>query len=278
MSPIVAAVVRSAVVPAVVATVLLFLTGGLKEDLRAKLQSLILALAFACGSYMLIERLAFPPGDVSETFSYLALILAVFVFVSPKEVNKRYALRALFVLFCGAVLLWPLRQSLGNPVSLRNCLAFFCLALGVWSIVERNSRTVGLPALIALPMISAIALSILLLLSASASFSQMVGIVAALLGGTLVLALFKPNRVSVPGLLPFFSVFIILFMVAGHFYLDINPWHMVYMCWPFAVLWIRGWLPLPKHRIVEALGLSVLAILPLAYFLFNLFKTAGPLY
>ncbi len=59
-------------------------------------------------------------------------------------------------------------------------------------------------------------------------------------------------------------------MVAGHFYLDINPWHMIYLCFPYLILWIRNWLGfVPSKTFPEGIALGLLAGLPLAYFVYD---------
>lgn len=278
MSPLVDAFLRSTVLPAALLAPALFFIGGGKDPMRQRLQAVSVALAFVLGAFMLVGRFNVPPYDASESMSVIALLLALFVAVSPKDVRSRYATRAIFVLVIGAVLLWHIRASLSNSVHMRNMLAFFCLALGVWSIVERSARQVSLPSLILLPMIAASSTSFLLLFSASGLYSQLTTVLCGLLGAALVLALLKPERVSAYALLPFVSVFVIVFMALGHFYLDVNPWKFIYLCWPFAVLWIRNWIPAPKGAWGEAAVLGILSAAPLAYYLFTEFKAAGPLY
>lgn len=278
-SPIIAAFVRSALVPTLVAMAVFFFTGFLKDPWKTRLQALSMALAFIAGAFALIGRLQFPPSDASEGFSWAAVLLAGFVFISPRSLMVRYWVRALFVLVLGFVVFWPLKQSLANPIHYRNLLAFFCLALGVWSIVEKSSSRVSTLTLIVLPLISATSLSLILLFAGSASYSQLVTILCALLGGSAALALIAAKRVSVMALIPFLSVFVILLMAAGHFYLEINPWHMIYLCFPYLILWIRPWLSfIPKAPVLEAGLLALISALPLAYFVYTIGINAGPLY
>ncbi len=278
-SPIVAAFIRSALVPASLATVAIFIAGFLKEPWKARLQALILAGAFMVGSYVLIGRLHLPPGDAAEALSLSALLLAIFVIVRPHPLGHRYLLRAIFVLSLGALILWPLRNGITAPHHQRNVIAFFCLALGIWSIVEKATLKVRPLALILLPLIAATALSLMMLFASSASFSQLVSVACACFGGLLAIALFMPSRLSVNALVPFLSVFIILMMVAGHFYLDINPWHMIYLCFPYLILWIRDWLGfVPQKPIPEAIILGAVSAAPLVYFVYNVGVKAGPLY
>ena len=278
-SPVVAAFVRSALLPAFVATVLMFLFSIIKDPWRARLQALTIALCFMAGAYYLVGRLHIPPGDAGEAFSWMALILAGFVFISPRPLGARYLVRGLFTLGLMVLVLWPLHQTITSPVYHRNLIAFFCLGLGVWSIVEKSLGKVKPTTSILLPMISATALSMLLLFGASASYSQLAAIACALFGGMLVLSVVVPGRLSLGALLPFLSVFVIMMMMAGHFYLDINPWHMIYLCWPFMVLWVREWLGfVPKKTLPEALILGAVSAAPLAYFTYTVAVKAGPLY
>lgn len=279
MSPIVAAFLRSTVLPAVLAGAALYLLGGKSEPLRARLQALVVALAFTVGAYLLLGHFAFPPVDVSESLSYVALGLAVFVWIAPKDLKTRYALRAVFVLALGALLLWHIRESLmGNPVHLRNLVAFFCLSLAMWSITERASRQVALPTLLLLPLITASGLSFLMLFAASAAFSQLVTVLCGQIGVALALSVVARTRVSEFALLPFNSVFLALFMVAGHFYLDVNPWSLIFLCWPFLVLWVRAWVPVPKTWWIEAPVLGAISAAPVGYQLWTAFQAAGPFY
>lgn len=278
MSPILAAFIRSTAIPSAVAVIAMYFLGGAGEGLKARLQALLVASAYAVGSYFLLDRLHLPPADVNESLSYVALALAAFVAVSPGDMGARYLVRAIFVAFTGGILLWHIRESLSSYVHLRNMAAFFFLGLGVWSIVERAARQVSRPAYVLLPLVAASGTSLLLLFSASAAFSQLVTVLCGIMGVTVVLSLWRPDRVSAFGLSPFLSVFVVSFMAAGHFYLDVNPWRMVYLCWPFLVLWVRPWLPVPRNAVAEAVALGVLAAGPVIYFLWNAYKAAGPLY
>ena len=278
-SPLVLDFLKSAVAPAIAVGLLFLLVGGRKEPLRACLQAIIWAVAFSAGAYVLVGRLTFPPYDVNEGFTWCALALALFVCISPRPVGSRYLVRALFVLALGYLTLWPIHDSLGSHVHLRNLLAFFFLALGTWSILECSADRVKPPALIALPMISATALSMLLLFKGSASFAQLVSVMCALLGAVLAVALIAPQKVSSTGILPFVSVLIVAFMAAGHFYLEINPWFMIYLALPFLVLWMRRWIPfVPQQAIGEAVMLGLIAGVPLIYFVWSVYKASGPLY
>lgn len=270
---------KSAALPAVVVTLLFLAVGGLKDPWRARLQSLFLALGFMAGGYVIIKGLSFPPHDVNEAFSWSALALVLFVWISPRAVGSRYLVRALFVVALGLLTLWPIHESLHGPIHLRNLLAFFFLSLGAWSILEKAAQKVQPLTLLALPLISASGLSLLLLFKGSASMAQLVSVLCALLGGILVLTLIFPKRASVAAVLPFVSVFIILFMVCGHFYLNINPWFMIYLCIPYLLLWIRSWIPfVPHHPIGETLVLGGIASIPVAYFIWNVYQTSGPLF
>ncbi len=279
MSPILAALIRSAFVPAAILAGVLFLAGKFGEPFRARLQVIAIALTFVIGNYLLIGRLSFPPTDGAESLSYAALLLAGFVLIYPGG-KPSYFARIVMVLILGALVLFHLRnQLLGHPVHQRNLLAFFCLGLGLWSIFERNSHKVNLLTLVGLPLITAIGLSFILLFNASASYSQMVTILCAMFGAMAVLAWIFPSLLSKAAMMPFLSVFVVLIMAAGHFYLDVNPWKMIWLSIPYFVLWIRSWLPfVPKSPLLEFLALAALSLLPLGYFLYNSYVTAGPLY
>ncbi len=84
-SPIIAAFIRSALLPATIAGAAIFGIGFLKEPWKARFQALILALAFCAGAFVLIGRLHLPPTDASEAFSLCALALALFVLIRPQR-------------------------------------------------------------------------------------------------------------------------------------------------------------------------------------------------
>jgi hypothetical protein len=182
------------------------------------------------------------------------------------------------VVALGALALWPTRASLHGYANMRNLAAFFFLALGTWSIVERASGQLQSLTMIVLPIISATALSVFLMFKGSASMSLLVSILCSLLGAVAVLTLVMPKRVSLAAVLPFMSVFIILFMASGHFYLDINPWHMIFLCLPFLLIWFRNWIPfVPRKPIPETIILGAASAAPLGYFLYTVYQTVGPL-
>lgn len=279
-SLIVAAFIRSAALPGLAVALAVFFLGGLRDPWRTRLQALVIAAGFFAGSYLLLGRANLPPRDVGETISWAGLVLALFVLWNPKPLGPRYVVRGLVVLAIFAVLFWPLRDSISHPSNHRNLVAFFCLCLGVWSILERSSGSVRPSTLILLPLIAASALSVFILFSASASLSQLVTILCAILGGVFLIACFWPGRIGKSALLPFLSSFIVLMMAAAHFYLSgVNPWHLIYLCLPFLLIWIRSWLTfIPETVVAEALILGLLAAGPLGYFLYQRSLEAGPLY
>lgn len=278
-SPVILDFLKSAALPAAVASVLLFLVGGMRDPMRARLQATIWATAFVGGCMVLVSRLNFPPTDVNEGFSWIAILLALFIWISPVAVGSRYLLRALFVVAIGLLSLWQIRSSLGGYVHQRNMLAFFFLGLGTWSIVERSSQKVQTLTLMTLPMISATALSLILLFKGSAVLSQILSVACTLYGGVFAISLVAPAKISKAAVLPFVSIFLISFMAIGHFYLDINPWTMIYLCLPFLVLWIRNWIPfVPRQPIAEAVVLGAVSAIPLGYMVWNIYQTSGPLF
>lgn len=278
-NPIAEAFLRSAVFPAAVATVAVFVTGKLKDPLRARLHALIVGLAFFAGSYLLLGRMNFPPKEAFESIAYAGLACAAFVILFPFPKQAPYILRAVIVFLLGLLLLWHIKDQLNTEMYKRNMIAFFCLGLGTWSIYERQAQKVNMLTLIGLPLITCIALSLILLFSASASFSQQVAILCALLGGMAAVALVSPGFLSKGAFVPFVSILPILIMAAGHFYLQANPWTMVALCIPYLLVWIRGWLSfLPVNPILEFVILAIAAILPLAYFVHGAYVKAGPLY
>ncbi len=278
-SPIVLSFIQSALVPAFVSTVLLFLLGGMKDPWRARLQGLVLSAAFVYGGYVLIGRMHVPPSDVNEGLMAGGLVLGLFALWNPKPLGPRYVVRGLFVLAVGVLVFWPLRETLAKAMYHRNLVAYFCLGLGIWSITERCAGKVRPVSLALLPLISATAVSFMLLFHASASLANLVSVLCALIGGIAVLAFLFPARLGWGAIFPFISLLIVSFMAAGHFYLDVNPWHMMIFCIPFLVLWVRDWLTfIPTKTVPEAVSLGLLSAAPLIYFLYGIYKTAGPLY
>lgn len=279
MSPIVAAFLRSAALPAVLVVIAVFLTGKMKDPLRSRLQAVFLGVGFFVGVYLLMGRMSFPPHDAIESIAYAALVAALFVVIFPFANQAPYLLRAAVVFLLGLLLLWHIRDQLGSDAAKRNMIAFFCLGLGTWSIYERQVQRVNLLSLIGMPLITATCLSFVLLFNASASFSQGVSILCALLGGVMAVSLVWPGRVAKGAVVPFLTVFPILIMAAGIFYLNVNPWTMITICLPYLLVWIRGWLKfLPNQPVLEFAILVIAGGAPLAYYMYNLFKAAGPLY
>lgn len=279
MSPIVAAFLRSAALPAVVVTIAVFLTGRMKDPLRSRLQALFLGIGFFVGVYLLMGRMSLPPHDAIESLAYAALAASLFVLMFPFANQAPYLLRAVVVFLLGLLLLWHIRDQLGSDAAKRNMIAFFCLGLGTWSIYERQVQKVNVLTLIGMPLITATCLSFVLLFNASASFSQAVSILCTLLGGLMAISLIWPGRVGKGAVVPFVTVFPILIMAAGIFYLNVNPWIMITICLPYLLVWIRGWLKfIPMNPVLEFSILAVTAGAPLAYYMYNLYRAAGPLY
>ena len=272
MSLFVSDFLRAAALPALLVALLFFVTGRIKEPLRAKVQALLFAVAVCLSVYFSLGGLHLPPLNMADGAAWSALALALFVIIRPKPVGSRYALRAVFVVLLGALTLWTIRTSLFGPVNLRNLLAFFFLGLGVWSILERSSRLVQPPALIALPLISVVALTLLLMAKGSVALALITASVGALFGAVLVVALVAPEKVSDLALIPFLAAFVISLMAAAHFHLHINPWTLIYLCLPFFLLWIKAWIPfLPKTAAAEAIVLSAMCAIPLGYLLMNIY-------
>lgn len=257
--------ILSAVFPAIVGAIAFFILGGQRDPLRSRVQAFLWALCFAGGSFMLLGRLDL--FDVLVSFMYVGFALAVFVWISPKPMGSRYLIRALFVVGAGALILWPIRSGLVGPVHMRNLAAFFFLGLGLWSIMERTAQQVKIPSLIALPLISALTLAWFLHSKSDAhGLEQVLGIACALYVATLLVALVSPNRISAAAVLPFVSVFFVGFLLTAHFYFQVNPWTLIYMCIPFLVLWLRGWLPFVPHSpLPEAVILAAISVMPLLY-------------
>jgi hypothetical protein len=214
-----------------------------------------------------------------ESFSLVALLLAIYVVLHPGLGQGRYLVRAIFTGAIGFILLYHLgKPLLQGDVHQRNLIAFYCLGLGLWSICERKANTVGLPSLVGLPLIALTGLSFVLLFKGSAVFSQLVAVVCTSLGAVFTIGLIMPKWISRAAIIPFLSVFAVAFVAAGHFYLDINPWTLIALCIPFFVMWVRSFLPVPKAAIPEFLTLAVVSGAPVGYIVFTVFKTAGPLY
>ncbi len=279
MSPIVAALIRSAAIPAAAVAVAVLLTGKFKDPLRARLHAIFIAIGFFVGTYLLIGRMNFPPKESIESIAYVGLACAIFVLAFPFPRQAPYIFRAVVVFLFGLLLLWHIRNQLDSEVLKRNMIAFFCLGLGTWSIYERQAEKVNLLTLIGMPLITCTCLSFILLFNASASFSQQVTVLCAILGGVMAVALVWPGRVAKGAVVPFLTILPILIMAAGHFYLQVNPWTMVMLCLPYLFVWIRGWLSfIPANPIVEFVIMATMALIPLGYFMYNAYKQAGPLY
>lgn len=270
------AFLTSSVFPATLVLIANFAIGYLPEKFKVKLQSLAIALAFLFGYLMLLGRPEWPPLGGVASLPWVALICGLFVLVSPMHKGSRYLIRAFFVAAILAILLWSVWASIRtNPMGYRNLAAFFCLGLGIWSILERAAESVQKPALILLPTLALTATSFLFLMEGSASLSQVSASMAVILAGQFALSLFFPKSLANTALLPFLSIFVIGTMVVGHFFSGINPWRSIMMSWPFFILWFRGLIPfVPKKPIPEAVVLAILAVAPLIYWLFNIYNLA----
>ena len=215
---------------------------------------------------------------MNESLSFVALVLAAFAWIAPRETGPRYLTRALVTLGCVGLVLFHIRAGLTGSTELRNLIAFACLSLGTWSITETAAHRVRTTSLLVTSLISATTVSLVCLLSGSAVFAQLTGVLCGLLGAGFAVSIIWPKRVADDAFVPFASVFVTLVMTAAHFYLDVNPWRMIATAWPFAVLWLRPKLPISNRAVIETPALALLAGAPMAYFLYSLFRDAGPLY
>jgi hypothetical protein len=258
---------------------LFFLTGILPDRVKTRMQAVVLAMAFVAIYYCYMGPPTWPPTGGLPALPWVALTLAAYLWIYPVHFGTRYAVRALFVLIVGAICLWSLFDHIkGSQTGPRNAAAFFCLGLGVWSIIEKASEKTNVAILALLPMIALLASSFLFLLEGSASLSQLGISMAMLFGVVMAIGFFWPRKISHAALVPFLSIFVIAMMVVGHFFVEINPWRLIMMSWPFLILWIRRAIPfLPKSQIAELAVLTVLAVAPVAYWLSSIYKATGGL-
>lgn len=262
--------------PAFASILVCLLLGGLKDPFRARLQVLVWTAGLTFALFFRMDHPAFPPRDATEGLLYAALGLAVFVVISPHGTATRYMTRALFVLGLGLLVLWPIRDSLAGPVHFRNLAAFFFLGLGVWSIMERSVIKVQPPAFVALPLVAVLALFLVLRMKGAVHLADTALTLGVFLAGVLAVGLSAPQRLSTAAILPFVSVYVVLMMAAGHFYLHINPWLMIYLCVPYLVLWIRRWIPLvPGKAVAELVVLALISLIPIGYFVWTLHTGHG---
>ncbi len=240
----------------------------LKDPLRARLQGFAWGGAFIVGGVLLSGRLPWPMYTAIDGLILSAAVLAAFIAFGPRQQGVRYLVRAVVVVVVGGFVLWPLLPSLTGQVHLRNLLAFFFLGLGLWSVLERVSQQVNTPALILLPTMTAASTIVFLSRIDAGLIILPVILQTWLMLAALVVAVAVPTRISAACALPFISVFVVAQLAAIHFYLRVNPWTMVFLCAPYAVLWMRSWLPLiPREPRKEMITLGVLAAFPLAYVL-----------
>lgn len=268
----------SVLVAAATVFIAFWMIGTFSDPLRARLQGLVWSLAFVGVAFEFRGRFPWPLFNFQDGLIWGCLLLGLFIVVSPKSVGVRYFIRGLIVIAFGYLILAPLGHAFVGSVNQRNLLAFFFLGLGLWSILERSSAQVKISGLLLLPILSLIGLAWLLMKQLTAGqglalTSGEVGLLMApivlhlsLLVSLFALSLLVPQKISPASVLPYVSVMIVAEMAAGHFYLRINPWFMVWLCLPFLLLWIRGWMPfVPKDSKAEAIMLGVMAGLPMAY-------------
>ncbi len=258
----------STVIPALALIMMLFGCSLLSDPWRSRLQAVAWTLALVVGGVLHSSRLPLPLLMPLDGLIWSAVLLGAFVVIGPRGVGLRYLVRSLLVVAIGVLVLWPILSTLQGQVHTRNLLAFFFLGLGLWSVVERATQSVRVPALLLLPLLSAIALLWFLFGRESEVVFVPVSLFTGVLAAVSMVALLFVGRVSAAAIVPFVSVLLVALMAAAHFYLQINPWSMVWLCAPFLLLWLRPWLPFfPKEPRREALTLGVLAALPLLYFL-----------
>lgn len=270
----------SAALPAALVTLVCFLVSSLPVNWRERAQAVAIALGVFLGYYFILQTPRFPPQGGVSSAPWAAALLALYVFLQPRSVGARYLVRAVFVAALLGCFLWSIYDSIqSSPVGFRNLAAFFFLMLGVWSIVERSAESVGKISLIALPMIAGTACSLLFVFQGSASLGQIATTLSVILGGLVALALFFPKRLSSTAVVPFLSALLVGYMAVGHFYVEIHPMRLVMMCFPFFVLWVRKFFFfIPKRPLIEAILLGAISSAPVAYWLYEIYKTSGPLY
>lgn len=235
---------------------------------RARLTAVALSALFIVAAHVMSVPLKLPPRDALDSLLLVGVLLAFYVVFFPRVNEAQYSPRIFYVAAVGLLLLWHIRHDVWTMGQARNLIAFFCLGLGSWSILNSGFHKVGAYALVTLPLMAAAALSYILSLSGGVLLSRMVLLLALFILAAVPLA--GRGRISLPGLIPFMSVFLAAFAAVGFFYSNISPWSLIAAFIPFLLILLRSWLPLPRGPVVEALALNVLAAIPLGYVIWQL--------
>lgn len=254
--------------------VLCWVVSGARPLFRVRLQAAFFALSFLGGGYFLQANLHLPPQDAIDSLLLSAFLLMLYVVLFPELKGVNYTPRLFYVLAMGALLLWPLKNEVFQAANARNLIAFFCLGLGAWSILVGGASKVATPSLLSLPLMSALALSLIFKLSGGVLLSRLVLLHAGLILVSLVLCL--RGKAHPAAFLPFASAFLAGFAVVGFFYSNINPWRLTAAFIPFLFILGRAWIRfVPTKPEREAIWLNGLAAVPLGIFLWNLYASTG---
>lgn len=280
MNFLVALFIKSALAPALLGAFLVFLFGSAPEPWRARIQALIFAGVFACGFYVLSGVPPFPPQGGVPSLMWLGFWFAVYAWCMPRSTGVRYLVRAVWLLVALAISLWPLhREIFRYPMELRNLAAIALLALALWSVLERTAHRIHPISWAGLSAVSMTAASFLFLFRGSALLSQLTTNLAVFAALLALGAFVCPRRLSVHGVIPFLGGFFGVFLLVGLFYVEIRPWELVAMALPFLVLLICDLLPkISRSALVEAGVLAMVSGAPLAFLLWHIYKSTGPLY
>lgn len=271
---------KSAAMPAALVAVLFFLFGKAPEPWRARMQGFAIFLGFAIGCYMLTGFPPWPPTGGASSLVWVALWFAIFPWVVPQNSALRYGLRGVWVVVGVSISIWTLKDALlANRAHTQNVLALMLVGWATWSILERSVKSSHLLTPIALACLASTATSLLFVFKASALMSQMMTVFAVVTGGLAAIAWLFPSRISLHAVFPFLSGFFGVCLATGYVFLDINPWLLFAMAIPFAVLLFKD---IARKRsgsaLIEALISLVIAAIPLSWILYDVYKTAGPLY
>lgn len=271
---------KTAAAPAVVVALLFFFFGSQPEPWRSRTQSVILAAGFIFSAYLLSGRPAWPPPGGAASLIWVAIWFALYGWLVPAHSGVKTVYRGIWIIAGVAMVVWQLRVSLLNSeMHARNILALICVGWGMWGALERSIRISHALTPVAMGMVTFTAASLLFLFKSSLLMSQMMTAMAVICGALSLIAWFFPRRISLHAVFPFLSGFMGVCLVTAYVFLDINPWLLVSLAIPFLALLAKdlfGWAS--TSALTDALVMLVISAIPLAYILWKVSLTSGPLY
>jgi hypothetical protein len=236
------------VLPAAVAAIIVALFRGAIGSLPRTAGALALAAGFCTGFFTL------GLGNAKPTYYWDWLPAASVVLVATSAVDLlprlRWLVRPLEIVAVSLAAAWFLIPNFPSLQATRNnwvvglASAIGILWIGVGTLARRETG----PRLPLAFMAVALSAGALLMLSDSARFTQMVGVLAGVLAGTAALAWFRPKPQPFTGMAAGFAVVLAALLIDGYLstYSDIPLACFVMVLAAPLLLWLRQFRPVAK--------------------------------